>query len=141
MHRFRRFRACTQGVSAVEFALIAPIFLMLVFGIITYGGYLAVMYGVQQLTAAAARSSIAGLSDTERSNLATTYVNSNVNSYPLLAASNVTVNAAASPSNANVFVVTVNYNASGLFIYSLPKFVPTPPTTVVSSAAIPRGGF
>ena len=65
----------------------------------------------------------------------------NAGSYPLLSAGNLTVNAAASPSNANVFVVTVNYNASGLFIYSLPNFVPRPPSTIVSSSAIPRGGF
>lgn len=141
MRRFRRFRACNGGASAVEFAMIAPLFLMLVFGIVIYGSYLAVVYGVQQLTAAAARSSIAGLSDAERSSLATSYVTSNAGSYPLLSASNLTVNAAASPGNANVFVVTVNYNASGLFIYTLPSFVPAPPTTIVSSAAIPRGGF
>jgi Flp pilus assembly protein TadG len=137
----RRFRTCAGGTSAVEFAIVAPLFLMLVFGIITFGAYFAVVYGVQQLTAQAARSSIAGLSNTERSSLAVAYVTANVNSYPLLSANNVTVSAAASPSNPNVFVVTVNYNASGLFIYSLPNFVPAPPSTIVSSSVIPYGGF
>ena len=58
----------------------------------------------------------------------------------LIAANNVSVNAAASGSNPNVFVVTVSYNAAGMFLFSLP-FVPTPPTTIVRSAAIPYGGF
>ena len=46
----------------------------------------------------------------------------------------------AATSGSNVFVVTVNYDASGNFIYTLP-FVPAPPSTIVRSAAIPFGGF
>jgi hypothetical protein len=37
-------------------------------------------------------------------------------------------------------VVTVNYDASGNFLLTLP-LVPSPPTTIVRSAAIPFGGF
>jgi hypothetical protein len=33
------------------------------------------------------------------------------------------------------------YDASGMFIYSLPTFVPAPSSTIVRSAAIPRGGY
>ena len=69
------------------------------------------------------------------------YVTGNVNSYPLITASRVTVNAATSPSDTNVFLVTVNYDASNMFIYSLPSFVPAPPSTIVRTAAIPRGGY
>jgi len=141
LQRFRRFRTCESGASAVEFAIIAPLFLMLVFGIIMYGAYIAVVHGVQQLAAEAARSSIAGLTPTERSTRATSYVTANINSYPLLDASHLTINAAASASDANIFVVTVNYDASGMFIYSLPSFVPAPSKTIVRSAAIPRGGY
>ena len=80
------------------------------------------------------------MSDGERSNLATSYVTANVGTYPLIVANNVSVNAATSPADPNVFVVTVTYNASGMFIYSLP-FVPAPSRTIVRSAAIPFGGF
>lgn len=137
----KRFRTAQGGAIAVEFAMIAPVFLMMVFGIIMYGSYLAVVHGVQQLAAEAARSSVAGLSESERSTLANGYVTGNVNSYPLIDPAQLTVNAATSGSDANVFVVTVNYNASGMFIYSLPTFVPTPSSTIVRSAAIPRGGY
>jgi Flp pilus assembly protein TadG len=135
------FLRCRRGATAVEFAMVLPIFMALVFGIVVFGSYLAMVHGVQQLAAEAARSSIAGLSDTERSSLATSYVTANVGTYPLIVANNVTVNAATSPSDPNVFVVSVSYNASGTFIYSLPSFVPTPPSTIVRSAAIPYGGF
>ena len=135
-----RFFRCRSGASAVEFALMLPLFLSFIFGIIVFGSYLAMVHGVQQLAAEAARSSIAGMTDTERNSLATSYVTANASTYPLLVASNLTVNAAPSPLNANVYVVTVNYNAAGNFIYKLP-FVPAPASTIVRSAAIQYGGF
>lgn len=137
----KRFHAARDGAIAVEFAMVFPLFLLIVFGIVVFGSYLSVMHGVQQLAAEAARSSVAGLSESERSALANAYVTGNVNSYPLIEASQLTVNAATSVSDANVFVVTVNYDASKMFIYSLPSFVPAPSSTIVRSAAIPRGGY
>jgi Flp pilus assembly protein TadG len=134
------FLKCRRGATAVEFAMIVPIFLTLVFGIVVFGSYFAMVHGVQQLAAEAARSSIGGLSDGERSNLATSYVTANVGAYPLIVAGNVSVNAATSTTDPNVFIVSVSYNASSTFIYSLP-FVPSPPSTIVRSAAIPYGGF
>ncbi|WP_458757999.1 TadE/TadG family type IV pilus assembly protein [Afipia sp. TerB] len=137
----RRFRHADGGASAVEFALIVPVFLAIVFGIVMFGSYLAVVHGVQQLAAEAARSSVAGLSESERSALANNYVTANAASYILIDPSHLTVDAATSASDANVFTVTVRYDASGMFIYSLPSFVPSPPKTVVRAAAIPRGGY
>jgi Flp pilus assembly protein TadG len=137
----RRCLRCVRGASAVEFALVTPLFLAMVFGIIMFGSYLAVIHGVQQLAAEAARTSIAGLSDSERGDLARNYVTAHAAAYPLIVPAQVSVNAAASPSDANVFVVTVNYDASGLFIYSLPSFVPVPSSAIARSAAIPRGGY
>jgi len=131
---------CRRGASAVEFAILLPVFLTMVFGIVVFGSYLAVVHGLQQLAAEAARSSIAGMSTSERNSLATSYVSTNVGTYPLISAANVSVSAAPSTSDPNVFVVTVTYNASGMFIYSLP-FVPAPSPTIIRSAAIPFGGF
>jgi Flp pilus assembly protein TadG len=132
--------SCRRGASAVEFAMLLPVFLALIFGIVIYGSYLAVVHGLQQLAAEAARSSIAGMSASERNSLATSYVSTNVGTYPLISANNISVSAAPSVADPNVFVVTVTYNASGMFIYSLP-FVPAPSSTIIRSAAIPFGGF
>ena len=66
---------------------------------------------------------------------------SNVGYYPLISPNRLTVNAAASAGNANVFVVTVSYDDSNSFIYMLPQLVPAPPSSIVKSAAIPRGGY
>jgi Flp pilus assembly protein TadG len=120
--------------------MLLPVFLVLVFGIVVFGSWLTVVHSVQQLAAEAARSSVAGLSESERKSLATSYITNNAGSYPLLQSSHLTVSAATSGSAASVFVVTVNYDASGMFIYALP-FVPAPPSTIVRSASIPFGGF
>ncbi|MFB9264122.1 TadE/TadG family type IV pilus assembly protein [Bradyrhizobium erythrophlei] len=135
-----RFFRCRNGASAVEFAIMLPLFLAIIFGIVVFGSYLAMIHGVQQLAAEAARSSIAGMTDSERSSLATSYVTANASTYPLIVPNNLSVSAAPSAGNANVYVVTVNYDASGMFIYHLP-FVPAPSSTIVRSAAIQYGGF
>ena len=79
-HILKKFRAANGGASAVKFAMILPSFLMIVFGIVMFGSYLAVVHGMQQLAAEAARSSAVGLSETERGTLANAYVTGNVNS-------------------------------------------------------------
>ena len=112
-----RLLLCRRGASAVEFAMVLPVFLTIVFGIVVFGSYLAVIHGVQQLAAEAARSSVAGMSETERGTLAKSYVSANADTYPLIDKTHLSVNAATSGANANVFVVTVNYDASSMFIY------------------------
>lgn len=118
--------------------MLLPLFLALVFGIVVFGAYFTMVHGVQQLAAEAARSSVAGLSEIERVSLAENYVTTNAGSYPLLQPGHLTVSAATSGSD--VFVVTVNYDASDNPIFTLP-FVPAPPSTIIRSAAIPFGGF
>lgn len=135
------FRHARTASSAVEFALIMPVFVALLFGIIMFGAYLGMVHDVQQLAAEAARSSVAGLSESERSSLATGYVTANAPSYPLIDPAKLKVKAATSSTDANVFVVALSYDARGSFIYSLPSFVGAPSSTIVRSAAIPRGGY
>ncbi|MCB1412571.1 MAG: pilus assembly protein [Xanthobacteraceae bacterium] len=135
------FTACRRAASAVEFAILAPLFFAILFGIAIFGSYLAVVHGVQQLAAEAARRSVAGLTDSERGSLAADYVSANAGSYPLIDGAHLTVTAAASSADSKVFVVTVNYDASDMFIYALPAFVPMPAKTIVRSAAIPFGGY
>jgi Flp pilus assembly protein TadG len=129
-----------SGATAVEFAIMLPVFLALIFGIVVFGSYFTMVHGVQQLAAEAARTSIAGLNDGERNGLATSYVTTSVSGYPLLDATKVNVAAAPSASDANVYVVTVRYDASSSFIFALP-FVPPLPTSIARSAVVPNGGF
>lgn len=114
---------------------------MLLFAMVVYGGQLAIIHSVQQLAAEAARRSVAGLTESERSSLAQTYVTQNASVYPLITPANLKVNAATSATDANTFVVTVDYDASSLFIYALPQIIPSPASRILRSAAIARGGY
>jgi Flp pilus assembly protein TadG len=130
-----------RATSAVEFAFIAPVFLTLIFGLVAFGSYLGIVHGVQQLTAEAARASIAGLSDQERLTLARDNITANVDSYPLLSGNRLTVESAATDATTGTFKVTVQYDASDMFIFSLPHIVPMPNAIIVRTAAIQRGGY
>jgi Flp pilus assembly protein TadG len=130
-----------RGASAVEFAFIAPVFLVLLFGLIAFGSYLALVHGVKQLTAEAARASIAGLTDAERLTLARDNITANVGSYPMLPAARLIVQAAGTDAATGTFKVTVKYDASNMFIFQLPHIVPAPDPIIIRTAVIQRGGF
>ncbi|MBN9049108.1 MAG: pilus assembly protein [Rhizobiales bacterium] len=134
-------RLCRRGTSAIEFALVVPVFVMLLFGMITYGSYLAVVHGVQQLVAEAARAAVAGMTDDERNTLARSYIDGNIGAYPLLSARHLTLDSSRTDPASGVFSVTVHYDLSDMPLFAMPSIVPSPPTSVVRSAAIQRGGY
>ncbi|SFZ81864.1 Flp pilus assembly protein TadG [Devosia enhydra] len=136
----RHFRTCARGASAVEFALILPVFLFLVMGSLAYGLYLAASHSLQQLAADAARASVAGLSDAERINLATGFIDRNAAVYPLLGLGAVGVEAGPSASEANQFLVTLTYDASALPIWNLGVPLPGPGKAIRHRATIRNGG-
>jgi Flp pilus assembly protein TadG len=130
-----------SGVAAIEFALVFPLFLLIVLAIIGYGTYIGATHSVAQLAADAARASVAGLSDTERASIAKSVVAGNASSYPLLVASKITVVAAPLPADPTEFRVSVSYDASSLPILSFGKFLPAPSKTITRSAIVKRGGY
>ena len=135
------FIADRRGSSAVEFAIILPVYLIMLLGIFAYGSYLALVHGIQQITAEAARASVAGLSDTERVSIARNTINASLGSYPFLQSNELTLQSAATDAATGVFSVTVSYDASGMFIFNLPNLIPMPSPVIVRTAAIQRGGF
>jgi Flp pilus assembly protein TadG len=137
----RRSVACRRGTAAVEFALVVPVFFCLLFGIVSLGAYLTVVHGVQQMAAEAARVAVAGLDDGERNRLARGYIDGNVAFYPLLSPAHLTIDRCATDAESGVFALTLRYDLSDMFIFSLPSFAPPPPRVVVRTAAIQRGGY
>ena len=57
----RAFIRDESGATAVEFVLVLPILLTMIFGIICFGQYFAIANSLQQLAAEAARSSAMGI--------------------------------------------------------------------------------
>ena len=88
-----RFRANASGTSAIEFAMLAPLFILLLLGMVAYGIYFGASHSVQQIAADAARTAIAGLNATERKTLVTNFINNDVNGYPFVDATKLTVDA------------------------------------------------
>lgn len=136
-----RFTRNTAAVSAVEFALIAPILLLLLFGIIGYGYVLGIHHGVQQIASEAARASVAGLTDTERALIARNFVTANVASYAFLDPEKVSVTTAASGSPTQTFEVAVRYEFSDSIFDRLGSLVALPAPVVERRAVIQRGGY
>lgn len=136
-----RFIRRSEGGAAVEFALVMPVFLMLMMGVFTYGWHLALVHSVQQLAAEAARSSIAGLNGPEQRALAESYVAHHAGAYPLIDPASLSTSAATDPLDANAFVVTLGYDASHSAIYAWPAFLPLPPRTIRRSASVLKGGY
>jgi Flp pilus assembly protein TadG len=132
---------CRRGTSAVEFAIVFPLLLVVLFGILTFGMYFAVLHSVQQLAAEAARAAIGGLSDTERTTLARANVTANVSFYPFIVPSRLVIVSAAMDATGNIFSVQLRYDAADMIIFNLPAFVPAPSPTIVRAAAIQRGGY
>jgi Flp pilus assembly protein TadG len=141
LQRVRGLADRREGASAIEFAIVAPVFLLVVLGILVYGIYLGSAHSVEQLAADAARASIAGLTDAERIQIATQHVMRNAPDYPLLSADKVSVNAGASPADPTQFRVSVRFDASELPIWAVADFVPMPDRIIERSSVIKRGGY
>lgn len=60
--RGRDFLRCRRGVTAVEFAVVMPIFALLLFGIVTFGTTMNALNAMQSGAQTAARSMAIGLS-------------------------------------------------------------------------------
>lgn len=73
----RRFQTDTSATSAVEFALLSPIFILLLLGMVAYGVYFGAANSIQQIAADAARTAISGLNQTERQTLVASFLANN----------------------------------------------------------------
>ena len=136
-HRFMRDRA---GTSALEFAIVAPLFFLVLFTLIAYGIYLGVTHSVQQIAADAARTAVAGLNTNERTALVNRYLGTSRFEYTLLDPRRITVAVADDAGNPDQFTVKVSYDSSDLPIWRLFTFA-LPQPKIERYATIRVGGF
>ncbi len=132
---------CRSGVAAIEFAIVAPVFFLMVFGLLAYAIYFGMVHSVQQLAADAARASVAGITSDERAALARSNVANALPNYPLLDPHKLTIAAAPSGSDPNLFAVDLSYDASTNTIFALEGIVPMPPRVIERQAVVRRGGY
>lgn len=137
----RRFPGARHGTAAVEFALLSPALLLLLFAMIAYGIYFGASHSVQQISADAARTAIAGLSQDERRTLVAGFVSRNAGAYPFIEPRSLEVEARDSAADGSQFVVQVRYDASSLPIWRLLKGLSLPGQTIVRTSTIRIGGL
>lgn len=130
-----------MGTSAVEFAILSPIFILILLGMVAYGIYFGASNSIQQIAADAARTAIAGLNQSERQSLVASFLSNNAGGYPFVDASKLTYQANDSTADGNQFVVSIQYDARNLPIWNLFPRLVMPTTTISRRSTIRVGGI
>ncbi|MET3927206.1 TadE/TadG family type IV pilus assembly protein [Devosia sp. 2618] len=131
----------TRGTAAIEFAILTPVFLLMLTGMLAYGIYFGAAHSLQQLSADAARTAIAGLNTAERNRLVGAFLADNAGSYALIDPSRLKVTIGDKPGDSDLYRVTLVYDASQLPIWNLYPPLPLPSQTITYSSTIRRGGI
>lgn len=141
MYRERpKFHRNAEGTAAIEFAIIAPVFILMLFGMIAFGIWLGAANTIQQVTAGAARASVAGLTSKEREALARDYVTNSLLANGLIDVDRVDVSVAEDPDVDDRFRVTVTFDATHLPIWDLIGSDLLPGQQIQREAVIVVGG-
>ena len=127
-----------EGIAAVEFALVAPIFIALLIGVVVYGGWFWLSHSVQSLAAESARVALGGLDEVEQRSLAQDFV-----------ARHASQTAVLKPELARVTVtrdddalrVRIDYDIHDHPLMLLAGPLPKPPLTIARSAVVRTGGY
>jgi Flp pilus assembly protein TadG len=140
MHVLSRLSKDRAGTSALEFAIIAPLFFLAIFTLIAYGVYLSVAHSVQQIAADAARTAVAGLNPTERVTLVNRYLAASRLDYSFINRTKMKVVVTEDPNNPDQFTVTITYDSSDLPIWKLFTFA-LPQEKIERYATVRVGGY
>jgi Flp pilus assembly protein TadG len=136
--RRKPLRGSESGAVAIEFAILGPVFLVLLMGIMVWGQYFWIAHAVQQLANDSARVALAGLDPAEREALARNSLKASVGDYASLKAADATMTV---DSQADRIVVSVRYDTSDAGFRALTGLVPSPPPIVLRQASVRLGGY
>ncbi len=136
-----RFSRNQRATTAIEFAFVAPILLLLLVGIMGYGYVFGIYHSIQQIAAEAARSSVSGLDDTERSRIARDFITAHAGSYAFIDPTKLRVRTGQTGPQMQSFEVAVAYDMSGSVYDSLSRMVSLPQPMIERRAIVQRGGY
>lgn len=131
-------RGTESGAVAVEFAILGPVFLVLMIGTMVWGQYLWIAHAVQQLANDSARAALAGLDSAERETLARSTLTAEVADYANLRASATAVTV---QNHEDRVTVSVTYDTSGAAFLAFSGLIPSPSKLVVRQATVRLGGY
>lgn len=131
-----------SGLAAVEFILIAPLFLAILFGMFIYGVSFGAWLAVRHAAAEGARAAVAGLNETERKTLGEAAVDAIFAGFdPVFKPSLMQREAQVVPGNNRLFEVTVTYDLTGYDLAKYSNLLPLPPTRISATSIVPNGGY
>lgn len=139
--RWTLFASDKRGTSAVELAIVAPVFLLILMGAIGFSIYFSAAHSLQQIAADATRTAVAGLDAAERTALASGFVARNAGRYAFVAPDRVSVVVGDDPVDPNQFTVSLAYDAGQLPIWNLLEGLPMPVPVIRRSATVRIGGL
>lgn len=126
-----------RGIAAIEFAMVAPLLILMMLGMVVYGGWFWMAHSVQSLASEGARAAIAGLDPVERETLARGFVTTQVGDLGLQPQrASVEVE-----STTGVIRVNVAYDISDHPLMALSAIVPSPPRIIRRTAVVRLGGY
>jgi Flp pilus assembly protein TadG len=126
-----------RGTAILEFALVAPVFLAMLLGIVGYGGYFWRAHLLQEVANDGARAALPGLTAGERQSLAVAAVTAE---FTTLASIDITRTATSYSETAGTIMVSIQYDASrdGFMNVGL---IPLPSKTIKRVAAVRIAGL
>lgn len=125
-----------RGAAIVEFAILLPALIVLMFGMLGYGQYFLLAHSTQQLANDAARATIAGVNSTERRTLAEQTVTREKASLPEAAGTTVTTDVEEAAEHV---IVRVRLNAGQLSLFRT-RLLPLPDAVIERRAVVRPGG-
>ena len=121
-----------RGVAMLEMAIVLPVLLIILMGIVTYGDWFLIAHNVQQVANDAARASLAGVNATDRANIVNSSVATSVRRGGTLNANHASV---AIDDDGATLVVHLSYDASSNPLFTA-SMLPPPEKVIRRDAAI-----
>ncbi|KKB07929.1 TadE/TadG family type IV pilus assembly protein [Devosia chinhatensis] len=141
LSRLKDFRADRRATAVIEFALLTPVFLLMLMGMLAYGIYFGAAHALQQLAADTVRTALAGVDEGEGRALVEAYLRRNAGAYMLIDPERLSYEFDVPAGNADQYRVRLLYDASDLPIWNLYPPLPLPSPQIVHGATIRRGGI
>lgn len=132
----RPFLPDSRGAAIVEFALLAPVLIAILLGILGYGQYFLLAHSAQQLANDSARATIAGMNAAERATLANATMARELARLPEIRPGTASLSVDEAPP---MVTVRVRVDASGIALFGV-KLLPMPDPLIERSAVIQQGG-
>ena len=127
-----------QGSAAVEFALVGPLMIMMLVGMVVYGGWMWLAQSVQTLATESARAAVGGLDAAERISIARAFVAAEAEDGAGLALDHLVVNV---ESDTQAIRVRIAFDASDHPVMMMSGLLPAPPSIIQRTAIVRIGGY